>query len=318
MNIFVDEQHRLRSGWRFVIYFLGTFVVSSILAAAAALVLFLAYGQNRAEQMFGDRPGFIIQGVVLVLASFFVGWACVALFEKLKAASLGWAMHSGWLRDLLVGSALGILTLGLAAAIAGVVGGYKPVFTTNLAAAFPSLLLALVIFVIAAAGEEALFRGYGLQTMARANLAALGIALTSLPFAFVHLNNPNVSFWFTFSNTILAGVWLGLAYLKTRSLWFALGIHWSWNWTMGAVLGIPVSGVTKVAPEPLMHLQYNGPAWLNGGSYGLEGGLACTIALVVSTLLIWKLPFPKASEEMLEASPLAEAADQKWDDPNRR
>jgi hypothetical protein len=31
-----------------------------------------------------------------------------------------------------------------------------------------------------------------------------------------------------------------------------------------------------------------GPDWLTGGAYGLEGGAACTIALLISTVVIWR------------------------------
>jgi membrane protease YdiL (CAAX protease family) len=316
MNIFLNESGRLRSGWRFSIYFLATFIVTSVIAGVGAFVLILSYSKEEAEAILYGRVGFFIQGLVLLLAAFFVGWACVALFERLKPASLGWALHRGWWSDLLLGSALGAFTVLLAAALAGIRGGFQFEFSQNLGGAIQSLLVALVVFFIAAAGEEAFFRGYGLQTMTRANLAWLGILLTSVPFAFVHLNNPHVSFWFTFTNTVLAGIWLGLAYLKTRSLWFALGLHFSWNWIMGAILGIPVSGITKVAPEPLLHVRYTAPSWLSGADYGLEGGIACTVAVAISILLVWFLPFPRPTDEMLDASPAA-GSDDGWVDPNR-
>jgi hypothetical protein len=114
----------------------------------------------------------------------------------------------------------------------------------------------------------------------------------------VHLKNPNVVAGFTFVNTALAGVWLAVAYLKTRSLWFPLGIHWAWNWAMASVFGLPVSGITELASNSLLHGIDLGPAWLTGGSYGPEGGLACTIALIVSTIFIWRTRLVSASPEM--------------------
>ena len=154
-------------------------------------------------------------------------------------------------------------------------------------------------FLWFAAAEEIWFRGYALQTLTRAGYAWAGILLTSVPFALVHLGNPNVSPFFTFTNTTLAGVWLGLAYWKTRSLWFPLGLHWAWNWTMGALVGLPVSGITEVTPAPLLQTTLHGPKWLTGGSYGIEGGVACALALVVSTFFIWRTRLVKASDEML-------------------
>lgn len=315
MTLFYNDEHRLRSGWRFVIYFVATFIAASAAFAVVAVIAALIWGNDGSQQFFTGASGSIIQGAILVISAFLVGCGCVAVFEHLTARSLGWAFHRGWLRDLLLGSVFGALTLLFAALIAGVIGGYKFEFSPNTTAALRSAGVALVIFVLAAAGEEAVFRGYGLQTLTRANLPALGLFLTSVPFALVHLSNPNVSLWFTITNTILAGLWLGVAYLKTRSLWFALGLHWSWNWTMGAVLGIPVSGVTKITPEPLMHVRYSGPGWLNGGGYGLEGGLACTIAVLIATVVVWRMPFPAPSEEMLAASPDENGPDKVWKAP---
>ena len=159
--------------------------------------------------------------------------------------------------------------------------------------------MAAVLFVIAALAEEATFRGYPLQTLTRAHFAWLAILLTSVPFAAIHLSNPNVVKGFTFANTAIAGVWLAVAYLRTRSLWFPLGIHWAWNWVMNSVLGLPVSGVT-ISRQPLFHAVDLGPAWLTGGSYGIEGGAACTITLILSTLFIWRTRFVSATPDMLE------------------
>jgi hypothetical protein len=54
------------------------------------------------------------------------------------------------------------------------------------------------------------------------------------------------------------------------------------------LLGLPVSGIERLAPAPLLRAINSGPDWLTGGSYGIEGGAACTIALLISTLVIWR------------------------------
>jgi hypothetical protein len=69
---------------------------------------------------------------------------------------------------------------------------------------------------------------------------------------------------------------------------------------MGAVLGLPVSGISKITPYPLFKAFETGPHWLTGGNYGIEGGAACTIALIISTAWLWKTSMLKASPEMLE------------------
>jgi hypothetical protein len=48
---------------------------------------------------------------------------------------------------------------------------------------------------------------------------------------------------------------------------------------MGAVLGLPVSGIDQLTPAPLLRATNMGPDWITGGAYGIEGGTACTLAL---------------------------------------
>jgi membrane protease YdiL (CAAX protease family) len=214
---------------------------------------------------------------------------CGALLEELPFRALGCSFQRGWLRNFGLGSAFGAATLFLAALLATVTRGIQFRFdTAGERAIGETLAMSAILFVFAAAAEEMLFRGYPLQTLTRANLAWLGVLLTSVPFAAVHLNNPHAVPGFTFLNTALAGVWLAVAYLRTRSLWLPLGLHWAWNWVQSSLLGLPVSGIERISPAPLLHAMNAGPDWLTGGSYGIEGGAACTVALLVSTLVIWR------------------------------
>ena len=233
--------------------------------------------------------GFVIGAGILLASATLVGWACGAIFEELPFRAIGWSFHSGWLRNFAVGTAIGAASLLLAGIFAAVTRGLSfgidPMAATSIE---KTLTISAMVFVLAAAAEEVVFRGYPLQTLTRAKLAWLGVLLTAVPFAAVHLNNPNSARGFTVVNTVLAGIWLAIAYLRTGSLWFPLGIHWAWNWMQAAILGVPVSGINRLTPAPLLHAANQGPDWLTGGAYGLEGGLACTVALLVSMLVVWR------------------------------
>jgi membrane protease YdiL (CAAX protease family) len=162
--------------------------------------------------------------------------------------------------------------------------------TTSAGSAIASTLLtSLLIMAAGAASEEALFRGYLLQTFARSRLAWIGVVITSLLFAFAHNDNPSAN-PLALANTVLAGGWFAAAYFKTSDLWFPFGIHLTWNWLQGPFFGINVSGIAEFSPDPVLKAIDSGPAWLTGGSYGVEGGIACTIALIISTGLIYLLP----------------------------
>jgi hypothetical protein len=243
-----------------------------------------------------------LQASVIFIVALLVGWACGATLEGLPLRALGWTTHRGWLRDLLMGSLIGIASLLVATALATAIGGFRFALNSSesITATGKTLVLSCLFFIIAAAAEEVLFRGYPLQTMTRAHLAWVAIVITAALFASAHLDNPNVVPGVTFINTALAGVWLAVAYLRTRSLWFPLGIHWSWNWMMGAVLGLPVSGIERLTPAPLLRATDAGPAWLTGGAYGIEGGAACTVALLLSMIFIWRTRLVSATDEMMQ------------------
>jgi membrane protease YdiL (CAAX protease family) len=287
-NFFLDDRRRLRSGWRLAIFAVAFLICAQLTQALILGVLVIALQRPALE--IGSSLWSVVAGHgSLLISAALVGWGCGRLLEELPFRALGAAPHRGWLKNFGLGSALGAASLLLAAGFATLTRGIHFRFDP----AGPRLIgqtlaVSLIVFVFAAAAEEILFRGYPLQTLTRARLAWLGVLLTSVPFAAVHLGNPNAVPGFTFVNTALAGIWLAVAYLRTRSLWLPLGLHWSWNWVQASLLGLPVSGIERLAPAPLLRATNLGPDWLTGGAYGIEGGAACTVALLVSTVVIWR------------------------------
>ena len=296
-NFFIDDEGRLRSGWRVGIFVVAFFVCAQ-LSQALLLAGFAVVAHISILELSNSNWNFAVGHGTILISAALVGWACTALFEKLPFRALGCSLRRGWLKRFGLGSLLGAASLSLAALLATATRGIH--FRLDPAGAQSvgkTLALSAFVFVFAAAAEEILFRGYPLQTLTRANLAWLGVLLTSVPFALVHLNNPHVVPGFTFLNTALAGVWLAVAYLRTRSLWLPLGLHWSWNWAQASLLGLPVSGIERIAPAPLLRAIDAGPDWLTGGAYGIEGGAACTIALLISTLVIWRTKLISSANE---------------------
>ena len=299
LTLFINEHGRLRSGWRAAAFLISFLFLSFIFIFASITVISqLEFGESTTSYLPLLVP-FTISAIIAVL----LGWLFGKLFEGLPFRAIGIAFTPSWLKNLIAGCVVGAVALGSSIIIAVMSGGMSLAVNrvSSGSAITTTLLTTLLIFAVGAVSEETLFRGYLLQTFSRAKLAWLGIAFTSLLFAFAHNNNPDVSN-LSWLNTLLAGIWFALAYLKTRDLWFPLGIHLAWNWLQGPVFGINVSGITEFSPDPVLRATDIGPAWLTGGSYGIEGGLACTFALVVSTVMIYYLPAVKPSEEMLALS----------------
>ena len=282
-----------------MLVFALVFVAMLFIIGTAARIVYAVVLQVVPNPRLGSYLANILFRLTFLAAALVGAFICTRWLEGLPWRAIGLLLHEGWLRDLIFGSAIGIASLALATGIATAGGGLT--FATFARGEFlqvsRTLILSAVLFIIAALAEEAFARGYPLQTMVRAGLPLLGVLITSFAFAGLHFSNPNFSTGLPLLNLVIAGVWFGVAYLRTRSLWFPLGIHWAWNWALGSFFGLPVSG-NALVQHPLLHGTDLGPAWLTGGSFGIEGGIACTAALLVSTIFIWRTKLVSATEEM--------------------
>ncbi len=142
----------------------------------------------------------------------------------------------------------------------------------------------LLILMFAAIGEELMFRGYGFQRLIEAFGPAASILILSVLFAVMHRNNPGASAT-GLANTVVVGILLALAYLRTKQLWLPIGIHWGWN-LAEAAWGFPVSGI-KIEGMPLVAVASGHPL-LTGGDYGPEASLVGTFVIVAGIAgLLW-------------------------------
>ena len=299
--LFIDDNGRLRSGWRAAI-FLFTFLLFSVLFIFGALA---ALAQLPIGPSVGSYLPLVIPFGISAAIAIILGWIYGKFFEGLPFGALGCSFRGSWLWHFAAGCVVGSVALVSAIIVAVMSGGMSLAVNRDSipGSITTTLITTLVIFAVGAASEETLFRGYLLQTFVRSRMIPAGIGVTSLIFAFAHNSNPDAGM-LSLLNTFLAGIWFAAAYLKTRDLWFPLGVHLMWNWLQGPVFGINVSGIAEFSPDPLFRATDAGPAWLTGGSYGIEGGVACTFALILSMGLIYFLPTPKPDKEMLALSSL--------------
>lgn len=294
--IFFDASNRLRSGWRFSIFILAFAVVGTVagLTAIGVVMILSETGEP------ASAASIVVSSLASLIVALLAGWFCGRYLEGLPFRALGASPSAAWLKNFGFGLLIGGSTFAIAALI-GMTGGglsFKLNTDAGLSAILTTMALSFGIFAAAAAFEEAFFRGYILQTFIRSDLTMFAALFTSAIFATVHNANPNAT-RLSWLNTFLAGIWFAAAYLKTRDLWLVFGLHLAWNWVQGAIFGVEVSGLTEIVKAPIMREFDAGPAWLTGGDYGLEGGVACTVALIASTIAVYFLPFLRPSDEML-------------------
>lgn len=143
--------------------------------------------------------------------------------------------------------------------------------------------LALAILVPAALMEELALRGYAFTLLRRAWGGAAAVLATSVVFGLLHLFNPGVSGQSVVMVT-LAGVFLAIVRLALDSLWAAWMAHLAYNVVQVAVFHTPVSGLA--VPQPHYRTVSAGPAWLTGGAWGPEAGVAAAGGMLVVSLLL--------------------------------
>ena len=284
MNMFTDTEGRLRPAWAFVLsallagfsFFLCSYFASSI--AGDHMLRF--------EAIFRScLAGLLIAGFSWLLA---VG----NHIEEHRIAAQGLPLAQGWLRQLAAGCGLGFVLLVIAVVAVALFGRltFHATLTSHNLLRIPIVLLVLATGSLA---EELMFRGYPFQRLVEAIGSGGAILIFSMLFGFVHWMNPGANPW-GLLNTVLIGVVLSVAYLRTRALWLPWGLHFAWNTTLGLVFGLPVSGIRMF--NVFVHTTAVGPEWLTGGTYGLEASLPGASVVLIGLIVVWRFPLRRLTD----------------------
>lgn len=231
--------------------------------------------------------GIVVAGTFgLFLTGVLANLLTMRIFDRRPFTDIGLATGAGATRNLLIGllagggSAAAMLCAPLLAGTGHLVSRPNGVF------AWSSLLFYLAVLAFGAAGEEMIFRGYAFQLLVQ----KIGPFATVLPvgviFGFAHSSNPHASLLGVL-NTMLWGVLLGYAFLRSHDLWLPIGLHYGWNAVL-PLFGVNLSGLTIEVTRYFYRWDLS-PLW-SGGAYGPEGGLLTTIFAVALFLLLARAP----------------------------
>lgn len=243
-----------------------------LLEAVALIVLAAAYTKGASAAGIMDKGPLQFAGA-LVLAGLIIGlWKLLrARLEADPDREFTFPRAGG---ELAAGLGTGFVLFSAVAAITALLGGFEVIGLRGTGALWSMLSLA----VFSAVFEETLFRGILLRHLETLLGTGWALAISAAIFGGLHLMNPDATPFAAFAIAMEAGILLGAAYLLTRRLWLAVGLHAAWNFTQGWVFSVPVSG--GPAPLGLLITRRVGPDWLTGGNFGLESSV---IALVVAT-----------------------------------
>ena len=200
-------------------------------------------------------------------------------------ATLGLSFRPGWFRQAVLGLCWGGCVISAAVLLLFVTRQADvAIFASG---PLPQLIEWALFLALSSAFEELTFRGYALVRAADCMGPVMACLASSALFGFAHYANPQATLLSSL-NTTLAGVLLAIARLRSRALWMPIALHFGWNFTLGLVFSLPVSGYAFGAEQPSRPAA--GPLWLSGGGYGPEASVALTLALGVAIPLLLRFP----------------------------
>ena len=224
-----------RVPWRLLMY----------LASSIALMMPAVFVSALLSSGGGFAPS---GGVYYVLIC--IAWLLPALLllrfvdrKERPLAAYGLSVHPGLGREFLLGGAWGAGIVVLVWLVEWSLGWLNVEFYDF---DLLPLLTTFSLIFFAALFEELVFRGYVMQLLIEGLGRWPALLITSLLFGYAHNDNPSANL-ISFTVTALAGILIGLSYVRTRSLWVPTVLHVAWNYTMGVVLGMQVSGLEMPA-----------------------------------------------------------------------
>ncbi len=217
--------------------------------------------------------------VLLGILSTLLAFSLRKLVDQESLVSMGWKWK-GFETDFVVGNLTALIILGTGTCILLLMGAieWAGVEWDSLAFIYSFLLM-----IVVAMYEELTFRGYIQLNLMESMHPIKAWILAAVIFAFFHGSNPNGTLIGTI-NVFLAGLLLGVNYLYTKNLWFGIGLHFTWNFLQGPVLGFGVSGLAL--PSVLQQYQSGAAIW-TGGRFGFEGSLLNSLLCLLFTAVLF-------------------------------
>ena len=254
-----------------VAFFVATVVIGLLFLSSSLLAIF----------------GVVVAGTIgLCATGLLANFLTMRIFDRRPLTDIGLRANRAAGRNFGLGILLGAGTAAVMLVLPLLAGTGHLVLRESSTATSATLVFYLTALLVAAFGEEMIFRGYAFQLLVN----KIGPFATVLPvgvvFGFAHASNPNASNLGVF-NTILWGILLGYGFLRSRDLWLPIGLHFGWNAVL-PLFGVNLSGLTIEVTRYFYRWDLI-PLW-SGGDYGPEGGLLATIFAVGLFFLLAKAP----------------------------
>lgn len=212
----------------------------------------------------------------------------VKLVEKRPVNSVGFQTKNPFKRYI-TGFMIGLCTITTATLIL-VLTGMIILKYDSLDYSYMIINLGIIAsgWFIQSASEEIAIRGWLIPCLEKNCTPVAAISITAIIFGILHLFSVGVTA-LSFINLILSGIFFACYAIADGNILGVCGLHFAWNFALGNIYGLPVSGFADNG-EKIFQTQQIGSTILTGGNFGPEGGLVTTITLLIaisSIILKW-------------------------------
>ena len=143
--------------------------------------------------------------------------------------------------------------------------------------------LSVGLFAFVAISEEIFLRGYILSNLMKSFNKYIALMISALIFSLMHAANPSFNL-ISMLGLFMAGLLFGLPYIYTKSLWFLIALHFSWNFFQGTIFGFNVSG--KDTYSIITTKESFANIW-NGGGFGFEASILSILFQLLGLLIVF-------------------------------
>lgn len=264
---------RLRAYWQFLIGVLYYFLARSL-------------ASHGAQGLTTDAWSPLVEQAMLVFL-LILGYAALGFWlnrQMYPIREQGLPARPGWPREAATGLAVG-WGIAVVCVLPLTLGGGIAITLSMQASAWGWLAVDIAFFALMALAEEVAFRGYTFQRFAQA-VGPLGASLGfAAYYAIVQWLVPGASRASLFVSLLL-GLLLSTAYLRTRALWLSWGLNFGWKASRALLFGLAVNGVNN--HSPVVEGDPMGPFWLTGGGFGLEGSWITFFILLAAWPVVFR------------------------------
>ena len=197
--------------------------------------------------------------------------------EKGTLYSLG-IKKKGAVKSYALGMLIGFAVLSLAVLLSMLTGELKfAEFCAPTVSNTVYIILFLLGYFVQGMAEEVLCRGFLMTALSRRYSVLTAVLVNSAFFMLMHALNPGINL-IAFFDLFLYGVFASLVMIKTDNIWVVSAIHTMWNFTLGNIYGISVSG-SAVTPSVMRCISVT-------SDFGAEGDFGTLIAMTIGIAIV--------------------------------